>query len=30
MDAIKQAAQAEITYLASVSALRQALGLLPE
>lgn len=29
-DAAKQAAQAEITYLASVSALRQALGLLPE
>ena len=29
-DAAKQAAQAEIAYLASVSALRQALGLLPE
>ena len=30
VDATKQAAQAEIAYLASVSALRQALGLLPE
>lgn len=30
VDAAKQAAQAEVAYLASISALRQALGLLPE
>lgn len=30
VDAAKQAAQAEVAYMASISALRQALGLLPE